>query len=58
MAQCTGMHIFQKKHKKLINQIKPKMKTKGKIKTKGNIYIIYKGKNQAKYIFRAWPFTG
>jgi hypothetical protein len=30
---------------------------KGKNK-KGNIYIIYKDKNQAKYLFRAWPFTG
>jgi hypothetical protein len=34
------------------------MKTKIKIKTKGSIYIVYKGKNQAKYLFRAWPFTG
>jgi hypothetical protein len=31
---------------------------KAKIKTKGNIYIIYKDRNQAKYLFRAWPFTG
>jgi hypothetical protein len=36
---------------------KPKTKTKEK-KKKGNIYIIYKGSNQAKYLFRAWPFTG
>jgi hypothetical protein len=32
------------------------MKTKAK--TKGNIYIIYKDRNQAKYLFRAWPFNG
>jgi hypothetical protein len=48
--------IFFKNTQKMIIQIKNE--NKGKNKTKGNIYIIYKGKNQAKYLFRAWPFTG
>ena len=31
---------------------------KGKNKKKRNIYIIYKDGDQAKYLFRTWPFTG
>ena len=58
MAQCTGMHIFQKTQKKLTNPNQNQNENKGKIKTKGKIYIIYRGSNQAKYLFRAWPFTG
>jgi hypothetical protein len=33
-------------------------KTTKEKKTKKNMYIIYKGCHQAKYLFRAWPFTG
>ena len=47
-------HAYVSKHTKLIIQIKIKSKNKAK----GNIYIIYKDQNQAKYLFRAWPFTG
>ena len=49
-------HAYLSKNAKLINQTKTKNENKGK--TKGHIYIIYKGSNQAKYLFRAWPFTG
>ena len=31
---------------------------KGKNKKERNIYIIYKDGDQAKYLFRTWPFTG
>jgi hypothetical protein len=57
MAQCTGMHVFQKTQK-TDQSNQNQNENRGKIKTKGNIYIIYKGNNQAKYLFRAWPFTG
>jgi hypothetical protein len=33
-------------------------KTTKEKQTKQNMYIIYKGYHQAKYLFRAWPFTG
>ena len=42
------------KHK-LINSNQNK---KQKANKRKNIYIIYKGSYQAKYLFRAWPFTG
>jgi hypothetical protein len=47
-----------KTHKTDHSNQNQKMKIKEKIKTKGNIYKMYKGRNQEKYLFRAWPFTG
>jgi hypothetical protein len=55
MAQCIGMHMFQNTQKRKTDQSN---QNQNENKAKGNIYIIYKDKNQAKYLFRAWPFTG
>ena len=50
--------ISFKKHKRLINSNQNQNRKQTKNANKRNIYIIYKGSYQVKYIFRAWPFTG
>jgi hypothetical protein len=56
---CISSEKLIKTHQTNQSNQNQKNKNKNKkIKIKGSIYIVYKGKNQAKYLFRAWPFTG
>jgi hypothetical protein len=48
---------FQTQADKIKGEIKNK-KEKEKANKKKNMYIMYKGCHQAKYLFRACPFTG
>jgi hypothetical protein len=50
--------VYFQKHKLINSKEKSKTKAKEKRKQNQNMYISYKGCHQAKYLFKAWPFTG
>jgi hypothetical protein len=58
---CLNSSVYRygyvQKHKLINSNQNQKTESKRKRNKRKNIYIIYKGSYQAKYLFRAWPFT-